>query len=361
MIEANRSQLGSDILAQPQSLACVLDQQLGSGRAAMLQAASLIRSGKQVLITGIGASMFASIPLQYALCACGIDAVVVEAAELLHFLHRAYKDAVAIVVSRSGESIEIAKLVAMIQGQQPIIGVTNEPASLLAQKADVNLYIGSQPDGMVAIQTYTGTVLTLYLLAEMVRLSIDAAGEEMDSLQVAFSEVVKLSYGQLTCWDPFLESGGPVYLLGRGPSYASAMEGALLFSEVAKIAAVGMAAASFRHGPVEVVDSNFRGLIFASQGRACELNIALARDLARFGGHVRCIGPAQESAPGMDWCDLPSVPQRIAPLFEIVPVQVAALRMAQLRGIPEGTFRYAPQVTTDEASFALPETGRSPE
>ena len=361
MMQENRSQLGSDILAQPQSLVCVLDQQLGSGRAALLQAASLIRSGRRVLITGIGASMFASIPLQYALCACGIDAVVVEAAELLHYLHRAYQDAVAVVVSRSGESIEIAKLLAMIQGRQPIIGVTNEPASLLAQKADVNLYIGSLPDGMVAIQTYTGTVLTLYLLAETVRLSTDAVAEEMESLRLAFSEVVELSYRQLTGWDPFLEAGGPVYLLGRGPSYASAMEGALLFSEVAKIPAVGMTAASFRHGPVEVVDSNFRGLIFASQGRACELNTALGRDLVRFGGHVRCIGPAQESTPGMDWCNLPRVSQRIAPLFEIVPVQVAALRMAQLRGIPEGTLRYAPQVTTDEASFGVPGNGRSPE
>jgi glucosamine--fructose-6-phosphate aminotransferase (isomerizing) len=53
----------------------------------------------------------------------------------------------------------------------------------------------------------------------------------------------------------------------------------------------------------------------------------------------------------MDWCDLPSVSEALAPLFEIVPVQVAALRMAQLRGIPEGSLRYAPQVTKDEASF----------
>jgi glutamine---fructose-6-phosphate transaminase (isomerizing) len=358
-MQGNRSQLGSDILAQPASLSCVIEQQFGAGRAALLQAASLIRSGRRVLLTGIGASMFASIPLEYALCACGIDAVVVEAAELLHYRHRAYRDAVAVVVSRSGESIEIARLLAMIRKQQPVIGVTNEPASLLAQEADVSVHIGSRSDGMVAIQSYTGTVLTLYLLAEMVRPSRDGEREELEKLRLSFSEVVTTSYGQMGSWDVFLEAGAPIYLLGRGPSYASAMEGALLFNEVAKIPAVGMPAASFRHGPVEVVDSNFRGLIFAPSGHTRDLNTALGRDLAGFGGYVKGIGPAQESTRRMDWCDLPKVPQAIAPLFEIVPVQVAALRMAQLRHIPEGNLRYAPQVTTDEASFGV--SGTQPE
>ena len=360
-MQRNKSQLVSDILAQPASLSCVLDQQFGAGGPALLQAASIIRSTRRVLITGIGASMFASIPLEYALCACGIDAVVVEAAELLHYRNRAYRDTAAVVVSRSGESIEIAKLLAMIGRQQPVIGVTNEPASLLAQKADVSLHVGSRSDGMVAIQTYTGTVLTLYLLAELVRLSRNPERDEMERLRLSFAEVVTTSYGLLGSWDPFLETEAPIYLLGRGPSYASAMEGALLFNEVAKIPAVGMLAASFRHGPVEVVDGNFRGLIFASPGRTRDLNIALGQDLAHFGGCVRGIGPVQESRPDMDWCDLPAVSQALAPLFEIVPVQMAALRMAQLRRIPEGILRYAPQVTTDEASFGVPGTRAWPE
>jgi len=42
----------------------------------------------------------------------------------------------------------------------------------------------------------------------------------------------------------------------------------------------------------------------------------------------------------------------LSPLFEIVPVQVAALRLAQLKGITVGSFRYTPQVTLDEATFS---------
>jgi len=54
---------------------------------------------------------------------------------------------------------------------------------------------------------------------------------------------------------------------------------------------------------------------------------------------------------GIGWCRVPECPETLAPLFEIIPVQAAALRMAQIRGIAPGSFRFAPQVATDEASF----------
>jgi hypothetical protein len=36
-----------------------------------------------------------------------------------------------------------------------------------------------------------------------------------------------------------------------------------------------------------------------------------------------------------------------------VPVQVAAMRLAELRGMVVGSFRFAPQVTRDEGSISL--------
>jgi glucosamine--fructose-6-phosphate aminotransferase (isomerizing) len=129
------------------------------------------------------------------------------------------------------------------------------------------------------------------------------------------------------------------------------LEGALLFNEVARMPAIGMLAGSFRHGPVELVDEKFRALIFAAPGRTMDLNLALARDLVKFGGSVRIVGSAIERIPGAQWCDLGTIPEALAPLVEIIPVQVAAMRMAQSRGIPDGTFRYISQVARSEARF----------
>jgi glutamine---fructose-6-phosphate transaminase (isomerizing) len=345
------SNLAQDILGQGQSLACALQYQCGEGATALTQAASLLRSRSRVLITGIGASLFASIPLEYSLCSLGIDAVAIEAGELLHYRHDAFGDAVAVIVSRSGESIEVSRLLAILKGRQPIIGISNEPQSLLAQSADVSINISSRPDEMVAIQTYTGTLLALHLLFNAVTNSMDAAREMLKAIQPEFCGLVESNMDARFQWDAFFKSDSPVHLLARGPSCASAFEGALLFNEVAKSPAIGMATASFRHGPVEIVDSDFKSLVFAPRGRTGELNLALARDLAEFGGDVRVIGPSPQPLLGAESCTIPDVPEALAPLFQIIPVQAAALRLAELRGIAPGSFRYAPQVAVDEARF----------
>jgi glutamine---fructose-6-phosphate transaminase (isomerizing) len=350
-MQTELSNLAQNIQSQADSLAQVLQHQCGDGLPAILEASVLLRSAQRVLITGIGASMFSSIALEYFLCSRKIDASVVEAAELLHYRHEAYRDALVVIVSRSGESIEIARLLKLLKGRQTIIGISNEADSMLAREADVSLHIGSLADEMVAIQTYTGTLLTGYLLGCAIDHRMEPASAEIEALLPSFDKLVTTSIENIRGWDGFLADASAIHLLARGPSYASALEGALLFNEIAKFPAVGMPIASFRHGPVELVDSEFRGIIFAQQGCTQDLNLALAHDLVRFGGQVRVVGPGQADSSGLKWCDIPAVPEALSPVFDIVPVQVAALRMAELRGIAPGSFRYAPQVAKDEASF----------
>jgi len=343
--------LASNIRAQPESLTRTLHHQCNDGEPALKHAATILRSGKKIVITAMGASLFASIPLQYFLCSLGLHVVAIEAGELLHYLNSAWKDAVVLLVSRSGESVEIAKLLEKMKGKVPIIGVTNEPLSQLSRSADVSISIASLNDEMVAIQTYTGTLLTLHLLGNFVAGSFDAAAEEVQTLLPSFASLVETSMKNLTSWNDFLSPSPTPYLLARGPSLASAHEGALLFHEVAKSPAVAMPIASFRHGPVEVVDRNFRGFIFVPQGPTRDLNLSLAHDLVQFGGEIRLMGPSGSQDRNEGWCDLPSVSETLAPLFEIVPLQAAAFQLAVLRGIEPGSFRYAPQVAVDEASF----------
>ena len=344
--------LASNIHAQPESLTGTLEHHTGAGAQAMAEAARLLRSAKKIVITGMGASLFASIPLQYFLCAQGLDTVLLEAGELLHYMSRAWKDAVVLTISRSGESVEIARLLEQIKGNTPIIGVTNEPGSLLARSADIALSIASLPDEIVAIQTYTGTLLTLHLLGSAVRHSFDADAAEVNELLPAFGTLVETSMSDLAEWNAFLNPDSPVYLLARGPSLASAHEGALLFHEIAKSPAVAMAVASFRHGPVEVVDQSFRGIIFVPRDGTRDLNLALARDVIGFGGKIRLIGPEDFDERFAQWSVVPDLPATLAPLFQILPIQAAAYRMAVLRGVEPGSFRFAPQVAVDEASFS---------
>jgi glucosamine--fructose-6-phosphate aminotransferase (isomerizing) len=348
----NDSRLLTDIQRQEPSLARVLAHQSGKGRPTLAEAAQFLRAARKIVVTGIGASLHAAFPLHYELATNGFDSSIVESGELLHYQERLCSRATVVVVSRSGESVEIVKLLSRLeQIAEHTIGVTNEPESTLAKNTSIALTVDNLPDEMVAIQSYTGTVAALLLLAAEVTGDFNKTQDEMIALLPRISALIASNLDRIEDWDDFLKALSPVYLLGRGPSYASALEGALLFSETAKEPAVGIASGSFRHGPVEIVDTNFRAIVFAPHGKTRDLNLGLAQDLVKFGAKVRVIGPAAADAGPLPFIDVPAVPEKLAPLVDIVPVQLAALRLAHRKGLVIGKFRYAPQVTRNEMSF----------
>jgi glucosamine--fructose-6-phosphate aminotransferase (isomerizing) len=155
-------------------------------------------------------------------------------------------------------------------------------------------------------------------------------------------------------WDDFLNTGGPIYFLSRGPGLGSVAEGVLLMHETAKSPAVGMSIAQFRHGPVEAVDPNFRAVVLGTQKQTAELDAAFANDLLAMGAEVGWLGPlvSRLNAPAL--CSWPAgIPARFQGIVETIPLQVLAYRKAELLGLPPGQFRWAPLVTTTESGFAL--------
>lgn len=346
-----RPRLLRDIEQQPVSLRRSLHHHGTSGRAALQAAAQLIAGAKRCVIVGIGASLNASMPLESLLCASGRDAMLVEAGEWLHFRAHIPEGAVFVLVSRSGDSIEIARSMEMLAGRAPVIGVTNVVQSRLGRSADVVIDLHSLTDEMVAIQTYSATLAALHLLGMAALGRIDHAFAELARVESTLTELIREQVEGLSDWDGFLGGDACLYALGRGPSFGSATQSALLFHEVAKVAAVGMPVSSFRHGPIEVVDPRFRALVLAPAGATQPLNVALAADIRRFGGHVRLIGPPSESVAALPWISTSVIDAGLAPLLEAVPLQCAALRLAQLRGIRPGSFRFTPQVALREDSL----------
>lgn len=340
-----------DILLQPVSLARVLAHHDGPGRGELRQAADLLRNAQTVILTGMGASLFACMPLEYYLAARGCRVVLAETAELLHYQVERCPGAVVVMVSRSGDTIEIKNLLAALNRKTATIGITNEPESCLARCADAVLLVTNHPDEFVAIQSYTGHLATLLLVGaaavcreDEFRAGFDAALEQLPGL-------IQTCLDASANWREFFEGAAVVHLVGRGPSLASCAEGALLFNEVAKLPAIAQPAGLFRHGPVEVVDASFRALVFAPAGSTQRLNLDLAQDLASFGGRVCVVGPAQ-LLPDRPWVwNVPAASAELAPLLEVVPLQFAAWRLALWRGLVPGDFRYVARVTLDEARF----------
>src|SRR5580698_2087803 len=284
-----------NILAQPASHRGLLT--LHQGSATLPACAEKIRKAQgQIIFSAMGGSLFATLPAVSRLAQQGYPVQVTESAELLHYGSATLRAGdVGVVVSRSGGSIEPVLLAEkMRQAGMIVVGLTNVPGSELEKIADITLPIGSQADKLIAVQTYTGTVLALLLLAEELlagesaKLS-DACGAALPALSTHIDACVSAS----DAWQDLLV-GSPLYLLGRGAALGSVFEGQLLLHETAKTAAVGMSSGQFRHGPAEILSSDFRAVVFGAPLATRALDRSLADDLFSVGAKVRWIGPAPD-------------------------------------------------------------------
>jgi glucosamine--fructose-6-phosphate aminotransferase (isomerizing) len=346
-----------NILSQPDALHAVAAHQFGAGRNALMHSAELLGNSKRIVLSGMGASLFSCIPLSYVLGNKHPAVSVVETSDLLYFRQSSLdSDTAVVLISRSGESVEVTKLLPILKRNGcRIVGVVNVPGSTLASQADEAILLNSPADQLVAIQTYTGTIAALAMLGAAYSGELEAARRELDETIPHIQRIISECVANAGHWHGFIGGESPFYFLGRGPALASVSAGVLLMHEVAKMPAVGMTPAQFRHGPIEVVSREFRAIVFVSQSATAELDRALAQDLTRIGSSgVRIVGPMGDSTltPLCLWPENP--PARFAALFETIPLQLLAYHAALARNIPIGQFRYAPAVTLSETGISSP-------
>lgn len=343
-----------DIQNQGNALRQTLEFQLGPGRAILERAAATIRNAPQVTVASIGASYSASMPFFYRLEAAGKPVTLIDASELLHYTNTSARPgSVFILASRSGETIEIVRLLEVLKGRGAmIIGLTNERESTLARLADIPILLGSPRDHLIAIQTYTATLLTLYLLAEMVLSAhsvseLNHAGGSLAGL--VESSIEKYSQASQNWIEDFRNYGG-VYLLARGASRASAIQAALLFHEMARFPASSWTIGEFRHGPWEVMDERICAFVFVPDDQTRPLNEAFAFDLAEMGGKVHVIGanPVKSFPDSLSVWSIPAVEPIQAPFLEIIPVQFFIYEYSIWQGLTPGVFRASTPITLSE-------------
>ncbi len=326
-------ELLANIRRQPALLAGIAGYLGGAGALELERAAKMLRLRRHVAFAGMGGSRYAAMPAAMYLAQSGVEASVLDASELLYYVP-VPPECTVVLVSRSGRTAEAVKLATRLDEQAiPYIAVTNCPDSPIAQRAHATLRVACEPDYGVSVQTFTGAVLTLLYLAA-------AAADRLDMLHGETLEMLPQLRAALPEWEatvPQLFGARHLHLLGRGYSLSTACAGSLLFQEVARRAAAWHNAAEFRQGPVEALRPEDAVLVFAPDGPTRELNCSLARDLQTTGAAVYEIGPA--------W---PGLPEHLAAVTQIIPVQLAACALAVQTGFQPGEFRFAAETTEFE-------------
>ncbi len=335
-----------DILAQPRALEETLAGLEVS--AELVEAAARLREGpiQRVILTGMGGSYSALHPLHLGLLRHGYTSVMVETSELIHFLPSALDSrTLLIVVSQSGRSAEIVRLLEMKRPDCFALGITNTPDAPLARSADGLVLTHAGEEFTVSCKTYVATLMALQWVADV--LTGQDPGKSKEELSGAGPAVA----AYLSGWRDFVRSAAMelagarhLFVLGRGASLAAAETAGLITKESAHFHAEGMSAAAFRHGPLEMVDADVYALVFAGDPVAAALNLRLARDIVRAGGRAALAG--EDVEPGV--FRLPRVPAAVRPVVEILPVEIITLALGAMAGREAGRFERASKVTETE-------------
>jgi glucosamine--fructose-6-phosphate aminotransferase (isomerizing) len=348
----------SDIRRQPNELQRTLDYLLQSGRLSLEAASVAIHRARQVYLTGIGSSWHAALNAGALFYSGAYPVYMQDAAELLQFA--AFPpESVIIVISRSGQSVEIVQLLDKARASRAtVIGITNSPDGPLAKQAQVSLTIPIALDHAISVNTYSTLGAAAGILASVVVGSFET--DLASSLSQSIAEAGRAIPGwqeQIANSD-WLAPGSVTYFLARGSSFGSCQEARLLWEEGVKAPATAMGTGSFRHGPQEMVAREMRFGIWVDGVHQREKDLAVARDLRQLGARVMLIGQHLSNDSGDLVFQLPEILPGWQFLIDIIPVQLVAERLSQLSGADCDSFRLCSYIVEDEFGLLPKKTGK---
>jgi glucosamine--fructose-6-phosphate aminotransferase (isomerizing) len=300
----------------------------------------------------MGSSYFAPYTASCILSNNGISSSNINAGELLHYhLPVLKKDILLTCISQSGESYEVVKVLGKITPEITCIGITNEENSTLASKASVTLLSKAGREDMTSTKTYISTLLVLHIYSSMLSGKWNPANmPELKSVIETVSNIIDSKDEWLSSAMDFLGHPPFVQIIGRGPSYSSVLQGALMFMEAARNPAAGIFGGEFRHGPMEMSKVGFRAVIIAPVGATFDQGIKLAGDITRFGGKVVLItnSSVRSTNPNILPIVIPYQNEYLFPVAAIVPLQFIVNQWATDEGHEPGNFIMGAKVTTIE-------------
>jgi glucosamine--fructose-6-phosphate aminotransferase (isomerizing) len=130
--------------------------------------------------------------------------------------------------------------------------------------------------------------------------------------------------------------------LGRGIHYPIALEGALKLKEISYIHAEGYPAGEMKHGPNALIDENLPVVVLATRDETdpeamtrYEKSVSNIKEVKARDGIVISVVTtkdqlAREASDHV--IELPPAPELLAPLLEIIPLQLLAYHIAVRRG-----------------------------
>jgi len=299
-----------------------------------------------VYLSGSGTSYYASLAGQYAMSTLtSLTATAVPASELSSWVSPTARDFLLIAFSQSGESVDVlsaAKTALRMGGK--VFAVTNEPRSALAKMANfVLLTRAGRELAVTATKTYVSQLAAIYLLSiELSGIQKVKSEVELDELRKGLKEAPRLAEETLTSTDKVVRELAEKYrhnkfffILGSGPNYTTALEGALKLKESCNVFAEGYASREFLHGPMRLVDENTPMIFITPPDKALSEHLDLIERFRRLGAPIITVSGGDEKIVELGNSIIISrgLPPAFTPMIYVGPLHLFAYYSSITRGL----------------------------
>jgi len=295
-----------------------------------------------IYTTGSGTSYHAGLAGQYAIGTLTKRTVSsIPASEFRRWLPMLTREFLLLAFSQSGESVDVLDAVRVaLDRDASILAITNTPKSSLSKLAGYVLLTRAGNElAVTATKTFISQLAAVYLLS--LELGIKSSEVErwrtwlLDAPDI-IGETIKLNAKLTEELAGKHKDKSIFFILGSGPNYVSALEGALKLKEACNVFAEGFASREFLHGPMQLVNERTPIVLIVPPHELQGESISLIKDLRRFKAPL--IAVSEEEGAIEKACEtlLPvpkGAPEMFSPILNVVPLQLLAYYLSVSRGL----------------------------
>ncbi|WP_292588270.1 MULTISPECIES: glutamine--fructose-6-phosphate transaminase (isomerizing) [unclassified Mesotoga] len=259
-----------EIFEEPQTLRNALMSRIKDGAPRFKEVDHLkeeIAKARSITVLACGTSYHAGLVFQRFIQDYSGIRIEVEVASEFRYrrLPEGFSDLV-IAISQSGETADTLEGIRKAKrlGTR-IISLTNVVGSTISRESDAVIYINAGPEiGVAATKTYVAQVAVLLLLGACISSIIGQSSSdiakivnELEGMPTVFENTLPAANEQCKRLAAEYSDFKHFMYMGRGYSYATALEGALKLKEISYIHASGYQAGELKHGPIALLDKDF--------------------------------------------------------------------------------------------------------
>jgi glucosamine--fructose-6-phosphate aminotransferase (isomerizing) len=303
------------------------------------------RRVNKVFIVACGSSFHAGLMAKYAIEHWARVPVEIDIASEFRYRDPVVDSSTLVIgVSQSGETVDTFQAVraARLLGAKVLV-ISNVVDSSMAREADAVLYTRAGPEiGVASTKTHLAQItaleiLALYLAQARETLSpADARGmlRAMGAVPDKVAAALERSSAVEEVARRYRDSPSFIFL-GRQVGYPVALEGALKLKELSYLRAEGFPAGELKHGPIALVEPGTVVIGVATRTPIWEKMMANVAEVKSRGATVVLVANDgdEETARHADsvlW--VPATEYLLAPIVDVVPLQMFAYHLARLHG-----------------------------